>query len=101
MVIKQGVDGLGCEYKQTSNDFRFRWLEQDNCACSICHGTGAKIEMEYVTRNYQSPRTKKICKKLQAHEHSFWICPTCLENMNSKAREVKKRLQNEKEGVNG
>lgn len=85
-MIEQGIDWLGSEYKLTSNDFAIRHLEQNNCCCSICHGTGARWEFRYVTRNYQSPRTKKICKTLQAHEHSFWICPRCLENMKEITR---------------
>ena len=80
-MIKQGVDDYGAEYKRTSHDFSFKFLTQDNCVCNICHGTGAKWGFRYVTRNYQSPRTKKICKTLQAHEHSFWICPECLQNL--------------------
>jgi len=87
-MIEQGTEKGGWEYKRTSNDFHLRKLEQDNCVCSICHGSGAKIEFEYVTRNYQSPRTKKICKTLQAHGHSFWICPTCIKNMVSKSRGI-------------
>ena len=80
-MIESGTDWLGAEYKRTDHDFTFRHLQQDNCCCSVCHGTGAKWEFGYVTRNYQSPRTKKICKTLQAHEHSFWICPKCLQNL--------------------
>ena len=80
-MIKQGVDNYGAEYKRTTHDFSFKFLTQDNCVCNICHGTGAKWGFRYVTRNYQSPRTKKICKTLQAHEHSFWICPECLQNL--------------------
>ena len=91
-MTEQGIDNYGNEYKRTSNDFRFRWLEHDNCCCSVCHGIGAKIEFAYVTRNYQSPRTKKIGKGLKAHGHSFWIFPTCLENLNDKAKAVKERL---------
>ena len=87
-MTEQGTEAGGWEYKRTSNDFHFRRLEHDNCVCSICHGNGAKIEFEYVTRNYQSPRTKKICKTLQAHGHSFWICPTCIKNMVSKSRGI-------------
>ena len=79
-MIEQGTDSYGAEYKRTSNDFTVRPLTQDNCICNICHGTGAKWAIRYVTRNYQSARTKKICKTLQAHEHSFWICPKCLQN---------------------
>ena len=79
-MIKQGVDDYGAEYKRTSNDFSLRFLTQDNCVCGICHGTGAKWEFRYVTRNYQSARTKRICKTLQAHEHSVWMCPKCLQN---------------------
>ena len=80
-MTEHGVDWLGAEYKRTEHDFSFRCLEQDDCCCSICHGIGAKWEFRYVTRNYQSPKTKKICKTLQAHERSLWICPMCLENM--------------------
>ena len=91
-MIDKGVDRLGCEYKRTSNDFHFRWLEQDNCICNICHGTGAKIEFEYVTRDYESNRKKgKICATLQAHGHSFWICPECLNNLNEKAKVIKEK----------
>ena len=82
-MTEQGTDWLGAEYKRTDHDFTFRHLQQDNCCCSVCHGTGAKWEFGYVTRNYQSPRTKKICKTLQAHGHSFWICQRCLDNMKA------------------
>ena len=89
-MIEQGTDRYGAEYKSTSNDFHFKLLEQDNCVCSICHGTGAKIEFRYVTRNYESARQKgKICKSLQAHAHSFWICPICLYRLDSKANGIK------------
>ena len=81
-MTDQGKDPFwDVEYKRTSNDFHFRRLEQSNCSCSICHGIGAVIEFQYVTRNYQSPRTKKICKTLQAHGHSFWICRKCIDNL--------------------
>ena len=86
-MTEQGTDRYGAEYKRTSNDFHFRMLEQDNCVCSICHGTGAKIEFEYVTRNYESARQRgRICKNLQAHGHSFWICLTCIDNLVEKSR---------------
>lgn len=78
---EQGIDNYGAEYKRTSHDFSFKFLTQFNCVCNICHGTGAKWKFRYVTRDYQSPRTKKICKTLQAHEHIFWICPKCLQNL--------------------
>lgn len=79
--VEHGTDDFGAEYKRTQNDFHLRFLTQENCACSICHGCGAKWEFRYVTRNYKSHRTGKICKTLQANEHSFWLCPKCLENM--------------------
>lgn len=85
-MSEQGIDSYGAEYKRTSNDFVFRRLEQDNCVCSICHGTGAKIEFRYVTRNYESARRKgKICKNLQAHGHSLWMCPICIDNLVKKS----------------
>lgn len=88
-----GVDEYGAEFKRTRNDFRFRKLEQDNCVCSICHGTGAKIEFEYVTRNYGSAKRKgKICKNLQAHGHRFWICQNCIDNLVNKSHGLVKIL---------
>ena len=95
-MIEKGVDHYGAEFKRTSNDFHFRKLEQDNCICSICHGTGAKIEFRYVIRNYESARRNgKICKELQAHERSFWICPVCIENLVKKSDGLVKVLVNE------
>lgn len=92
-MIETGIDKYGAEYKRTSNDFHFRELGQDNCVCNICHGTGAIIEFEYVTRNYESARRKgKICDKLQAHGHSLWICPTCIDNLVKKSKGLVKVL---------
>lgn len=96
--METGVDRYGAEYRRTPNDFHFRLLEQDNCVCSICHGTGAKIEFEYVTRNYGSPKTKKICKTLQAHAHSFWICSICINNLVKKSHGLVKVLVKEERG---
>ena len=84
-MTEHGTDRYGAEYKRTSNDFRFKALPYDNHVCSVCHGTGAKIEFEYVARNYESARRKgKICKTLQAHGRSVWICPVCVKNMMEK-----------------
>lgn len=86
-MTEQGVDNYGAEYKRTSNDFNFKRLEQNNCVCSICHGTGAKLEFRYITRNYESKRVKnRICKDLQAHEHIFWICEKCIKNLVNKSQ---------------
>lgn len=101
-MIAHGIDGYGAEYKRTPNDFHFRRLEQDNCICSICHGTGAKIEFEYVTRNYESARRKgKICENLQAHGHRFWICPACIKNLVIKSNGLVNVLVNGRESQNG
>lgn len=76
-----GEYAVSSEFKRTSNDFSVRPLTQNNCICSVCHGTGATWEFRFVTRNYASPRRKNyICKTLQEHEHSFWVCPKCLMN---------------------
>jgi hypothetical protein len=89
-MIEQGKDRYGAEYKRTPNDFHFKWLEQDNCICSICHGTGAKIEFRYITRDYS--KGKKIYEELQAHERSFWICIKCLNNLRTKQSVLNERL---------
>jgi len=85
---EQGMDRYGAEYKRSDNDFHVRYLEQDNCVCSVCHGTGAKLEIRYITRDYQNGRTKKICENLQSHEHSLWICPKCVSTFNRKKSAV-------------
>ena len=95
-MTEKGTDRYGAEYKRTSNDFHFRLLEQDNCVCSICHGTGATVEFRFVTRDYESARRKwKICKTLQAHEHSIWICPECIGNLVKKSTDLVKGLVKE------
>jgi hypothetical protein len=86
----EGIDHYGAEYKRTSNDFNIMWLDQDNRVCNICHGTGAKISIRYITRNYESARRRgKICQKLQAHEHIVWICPACIANFIQKMGSMK------------
>lgn len=81
MITEHGKDEYGAEYKRTSNDFHFRRLEQSNCVCTICHGTGAVLEFRYIMRDYESRRRERICKTLQAHERSFWICQKCMFNL--------------------
>ena len=91
-MTEQGVDNYGEKYKRTSNDFHFRKLESDNCICNICHGVGAKVEFEYITRNYRSARQKnRICKTLQAHDNGFWICEKCIENLLAALQRAEKR----------
>ena len=91
-MTEQGTDRHGVEYKRTNNDFHVRYLEQDNGLCSVCHGTGAKIEIRYIVRNYESARVKKkICKTLQAHERSLWICPKCIDNFKQKLSVINER----------
>lgn len=51
-MTEQGTDVGGWEYKRTSNDFIFRWLEQSNCICSICHGIYyVSMQKRYVGRD--------------------------------------------------
>ena len=85
----QKVDEYGFDYERKKDDFNVRKLKHDNCMCSICHGLGAKFEIGYVTRDYESDKTKgRICKRLQEHYHSFWICEPCLKNFWQKAHNV-------------
>ena len=91
-MTEQGTDRYGAEYKRTNNDFHVRYLKQDNGVCSVCHGTGAKIEIRYVVRNYESAMVKKkICKNLQAHGRSLWICPKCIDNFKQKLSVINER----------
>lgn len=51
----------------------------DNCSCSICFRIGKVAKIEYYTQNYGSNKRKgKICKNLQKHPHSIWICEKCI-----------------------
>lgn len=81
--IEKGIDAMGRDYKRTSNDFKLKRLQYNNCSCSICHALGAKWAFEYIVRDYSnySARKVKICKNLQSHEKLFWICPECIKNM--------------------
>ena len=89
---EEGIDRYGAEYKRTDNDFHVRYLEQDNALCSVCHGVGAKLEIRYVIRNYESAKVRKrICKNLQAHERSVWICPKCINAFKQKMQKAERR----------
>jgi hypothetical protein len=79
---QKGVDRLGTEYARASDDFKFTVLNGETHICSICHGTGAKLEIEGTIRDYASDKNPKhICKTLQKHSFSLWICPTCYETL--------------------
>lgn len=90
-MIKRGRDNYGAEYERKSDDFGYQILFADNCACSICHGTGARIDFEYVIRDYKG-KDGNICKKLQTHRRNFWICPECIENLMHATKGLVKRL---------
>lgn len=101
-MSEQGIDAYGAKFKRTSDDFLFRWLEEDNYLCNICHGTGAKIELQYFTRNYASARRRNvICKTLQTHEHSFWICPKCLDNLKRAYEKMAERREGDGDDADG
>lgn len=69
----------GVEFERGTDDFSFRRLSPEYCSCSVCHGLGAVIEIEYVKRDYAN-RNGKICGTLQKHERSLCICDACLDN---------------------
>ena len=56
----------------------------DNCCCNICFRVGKVAKIKYYTHNYGSNnRPGKICKNLQKHPHSIWICQKCMEDFRS------------------
>lgn len=53
----------------------------DNCCCSICFRICQVAKIEYYTQDYESNKRKgKICKNLQKHPHSIWICGKCIND---------------------
>lgn len=90
---QKGVDRLGAEYARASDDFKFTVLNGETHMCSICHGTGAKLQIEGMIRDYASDKNPKhICKTLQKHPFCLWICPTCYETLKRARSMVDERL---------
>lgn len=64
--------------------FRIEVSEYPNCCCNICHRLSHVAKIEYYTQDYGSNKRKgKICKKLQKHPHSIWICEKCMDDFES------------------
>lgn len=58
--------------------------EYTNCICSICHRLGRVAKLKWYTQDYASNKRKgKICKTLQKHPHSIWICEKCMNDFKS------------------
>lgn len=58
--------------------------EATNCFCNICHRAGRVAKINYYTQDYASNKRKgKICKTLQKHPHSIWICEKCMYDFKS------------------
>ena len=55
-----------------------------NCSCNICFRVGRVAKIKYYTQDYGSnKRPGKICKRLQKHSHSIWVCEKCMEDFKS------------------
>ena len=64
--------------------FSIEISEATNCCCNICFRIGRVAKIEYYTQNYGSSKRKgKICKTLQKHPHSIWICEKCYNDFKS------------------
>ena len=56
--------------------------DHDNCLCNICHRPRKVLILKYYTKDYASnTRPGKICKTLQVHPHTIWVCKKCLEDL--------------------
>lgn len=52
-----------------------------NCCCNICFRLGRVAKISYYTQSYESNKRKgKICKRLQKHPHTIWICEKCMND---------------------
>lgn len=58
--------------------------EYTNCCCNICFRTGRVMKIKYYVQDYASNKRKgKICKTLQKHPRSIWICERCYNDFKS------------------
>ena len=58
--------------------------EHTNCCCNICFRTGRVMKIKYYVQDYASNKRKgKICKTLQKHPRSIWICEKCYNDFKS------------------
>ena len=61
--------------------FKVEISKATNCICNICHGSGRVAKINYYTKDYGSnKRPGKICKTLQKHPRSIWICRKCMND---------------------
>ena len=52
-----------------------------NCTCSVCFCQARVAKLKWYTQDYASNKRKgKICKNLQKHPHSIWICEKCMQD---------------------
>lgn len=70
------------------------WIEfADRYAqCDMCKGVGGVVKVHYVVRNYESPKTKRICQKLQKHYREVWICRNCLDGVRVEVESNKEKF---------
>ena len=55
-----------------------------NCCCDICFRLGRVMKVRYYVQDYRSNKRKdKICKTLQKHPRSIWICERCYNDFKS------------------
>lgn len=58
--------------------------EYTNCCCSICFRLGRVAKIKYYVQDYASNKRKgKICKTLQKHPRSIWVCEKCMNDFRS------------------
>ena len=56
----------------------------ENCCCNICFRVGKVAKIKYYIQDYGSnKRPGKVCKNLQKHPRSIWICEKCMEDFKS------------------
>ena len=56
-------------------------MGENGCTCSICRSVGRVTKIKWYEQDYESNKQKgKICKTLQKHTHSVWICEECMED---------------------
>lgn len=61
--------------------FEITYSEANNCGCGICFKLNHVMRVKWYTQDYASEKTGKICKNLQKHPHSLWVCRDCYRDL--------------------
>lgn len=72
-------------------NFCFERTISEYAQCDCCHKVSGVVKIHYTVRNYES-KTGRLCKKLQAHRRSYWLCRDCFGELLTEYEQAQDRL---------